>query len=224
MNRHHGFTMIELMIVIAIIAIVAGIFVPNLIAARESANQTAAIATLRNLVSAEAQFQQGAKADEDGDGSGEYGGFLELSGAAAGRMARPLVPSVLSGAFSRLSAGSVLVRQGFVFQLYLPQPNGAGMVEDAQNGFTVGGGQDPDLSEAVWCCYAWPLNYSATHGRTFFVNQAGDILWTDVPAYSGTAAGPAPDAAYPAAGEITGEPDIGGPGHNPGGQTWRQVQ
>ena len=70
-----GFTLIELMIVIAIIAIIAAIAIPNLLAARLNANESNAIATLRNLVTSQAQFQSAANMDDDQDGTGEYGSF-----------------------------------------------------------------------------------------------------------------------------------------------------
>ena len=56
--KDKGFTLIELMIVIAIIAVIAAIAIPNLAAARKSANETSAIASLRTLSSAETIYRE----------------------------------------------------------------------------------------------------------------------------------------------------------------------
>ena len=217
-----GFTLIELMIVIAIIAIIAAIAIPNLLAARLSTNETSAIATLRNVISAQAQFQQSAKADTDNDGTGEYGGFVELSGGGAGRMAAVLSPPVLSGAFRVLSATGTVSRSGYFFRMWLPGAAGVG-VGEPQAGYAAGSGVNADLAETTWCLYAWPVNFGQSGNRTFFTNQGGDLVTTETNAYTG-ATGPACDAAFQAAataGTITGAVAIGVAGRD--GHTWKQV-
>ncbi|MCB9826272.1 MAG: DUF2950 family protein [Planctomycetes bacterium] len=53
------------------------------------------------------------------------------------------------------------------------------MVEGAAGAALDGAAEDPDLAETAWCAYAWPASYQQSGNRTFFVNQAGDVLATE---------------------------------------------
>src|SRR3989442_1179239 len=71
MKNQKGFSLIELLIVVAIIGIIAAIAVPNLLQSKAAANEASAIASCRNLVTAEITYYTTK-------GSGKYGALADL--------------------------------------------------------------------------------------------------------------------------------------------------
>jgi len=94
-----GFTLVEIMIVVAIIALLAAIAIPNLLRARHNANEAASIAALKTISAACESFR-----------AAQTPTTYPASLAALGVAVPPYIDNALAGAVNAAAA-----RQGYFF-------------------------------------------------------------------------------------------------------------
>ncbi|HTZ97970.1 MAG TPA: prepilin-type N-terminal cleavage/methylation domain-containing protein [Terriglobales bacterium] len=154
---NRGFSLIELLIVVAIILIIAAIAIPNLLRARISANESSAVSTIRTVNTAQITYQS----------------TFPTVGYAAAMPA--LGPAASTGCTTPNSTNSCLIdwivaqattpgtaKSGYYFNMGVVTSNGTNL------GYTIGGA---------------PAGFNQTGVRGFCSNEDAVIRFT--PALSG---------------------------------------
>ncbi len=148
MTSDNGFTLIELMIVIAIIAIIVVIAVPNLARSRMNSNEASAVGGMRTISTGQTGYQAAAFKDNDGDGVGDYGSLAELANPDGTGATPAFIDAILGNG----------QKHGYIYTVNVVL--GTGNVSPA------------------YTCTGVPTAPGKTGYRQFFVDESGVIRFT----------------------------------------------
>ena len=156
-QRDSGFSLIELLLVVAIIAIIAAIALPGLMRARLAANESSAIASLRTIGSAQATFASSC-------GGGGFAQSLEdLSEPPTGTNLAFIPPDVAVGEKAGYTLGLI---EG------LGEPIAEADV--TCNGAAAG-------TRSSFLATANPITDGHSGVRAFGIDKSSTLRWTNTP-------------------------------------------